>query len=123
MQRLCLVLAALAIAALPPLAQARSACHIQGQIGGMVIDECTQTGRDADDEALKQQCNGKVPGLAEVGGQADARVVAACPDGAGGVCENPKGAQARIYYYKRSAQELATVQQACQMQGGKWVKP
>ncbi|ALN60620.1 hypothetical protein GLE_5279 [Lysobacter enzymogenes] len=123
MQRLCLVLAALAIASLPTLAQAKSACHIQGQVGGMVINECTETDQNVAADQLKQQCNGGVPGLAEVGGQADARVVAACPTGAGGVCENPRGTQARIYYYKRSAQELATVQQACQMQGGQWIKP
>lgn len=123
MQRLSLVLAALAIAALPALAQAKSACHIQGQVGGMVINECTETDQNVPDDQLKQQCNGKVPGLAEVGGHADARVVAACPGGASGVCEGPMGAPARIYYYKRSAEELTMVRNACQAQRGKWVAP
>jgi len=123
MHRLCLPLAALLIAALPSLAQAKSACHIQGQVGGMVINECTQTDQDLPDDQLKQQCNGKVPGLAEVGGHADARVVAACPGGASGVCEGPMGAPARIYYYKRSAEELAAVRSACEAQRGKWVAP
>lgn len=123
MHRLCVPLAALLIAAVPPLAQAKSACHIQGQIGAAVINECTETDQAVPAEQLKQQCNGKVPGLEEVGGHADARVVAACPSGADGVCEGPMGAPARIYYYQRSAEDLLTVQRACEAQRGKWAKP
>lgn len=123
MHRLYVPLVVLLIAAVPSLAQAKSACHIQGQVGGTVIDECTETDQNLPDDQLKQQCNGKVPGLEEVGGHADARVVAACPSGADGVCESPMGAQARIYYYKRSPEALAAVQRACETQRGKWVKP
>ncbi|MBN7138599.1 hypothetical protein A7A76_05650 [Lysobacter enzymogenes] len=123
MPRLRLSFAVLLIAAAPPLAQAKSACLIQGQVGGMVINECTETDQNLPDDQLKQQCNGKVPGLEEVGGHADARIVAACPGGADGVCEAPMGAQARIYYYKRAPEALATVQSACEAQRGKWVKP
>lgn len=123
MHRLCLSFVLLLAAAVPALAQAKSACHVQGQVGGMVIDECTETDQNLPDDQLKQQCNGKVPGLEEVGGRADARVVAACPSGADGVCESPMGSPARIYYYQRPAEQLATVQRACEAQRGKWVRP
>ena len=64
-----------------------------------------------------------MPGLAEFGGHADARLVAACPSGTSGVCEGPMGAPARIYYYKRSAEALTMVRNACEAQRGKWVAP
>ncbi|UJB18977.1 MULTISPECIES: hypothetical protein [Lysobacter] len=114
---------AMALFAAAPLAQAASACHVEGQVAGMVINECTQSLQPISDEQLKQQCNGKVPGLEELGGQANARLVPACPSGAKGVCESPMGAQAKIHYYKRSAEELANLQRACQMQRGKWTQP
>lgn len=116
-------LAVLLILAAPATVQATSACHIRGQVAGIVIDECTQIDEDAAAEPLKQQCNGKVPGLEQLGGRADARALAACPGGAAGVCENPGGAQARIHYYGRSPEQLAAVRQACEMQRGRWVAP
>lgn len=111
---------AVLLLATAPLAHAASACHIQGQVAGMVINECTQATQPVPDDQLKAQCNGKVPGLDELGGQATAKLVAACPSGASGVCNSPMGAKAKIYYYKRNAQELATLRQACEMQRGQW---
>lgn len=114
---------ALTLAFATSMAAQAAACHVEGQVAGMVINECTESKQPIPEEQLKEQCNGKVPGLEELGGQANAKLVAACPSGANGVCDSPMGTQAKIYYYKRNPQELATVQRSCEMQRGTWTQP
>lgn len=104
-----------------PLAHAGPACHIEGQVGGQVINDCTESAQPVPEAQLKEQCNGKMPGLEQFGGEAHAKIVAACPSGANGVCDSPMGAKAKIHYYKRSAEQLATIKYSCEMQRGKWI--
>ncbi|WP_141233505.1 hypothetical protein [Lysobacter antibioticus] len=111
----------IALFALAPLAHAGSACLLEGQVMGQPVNECTQTDQPVPEEVQQQQCNGSVPGLAEMGGQVTARRVESCPAGANGVCESPMGTQARIHYYKRSPEQIAAIKQACEMQRGRWV--
>ncbi|MGO1070765.1 hypothetical protein [Lysobacter sp. CA199] len=112
----------LLFAAVPPV-NAGVACHIEGQVGGQIINECTESALPIPEAQMKEQCNGQIPGLEQLGGEANATLVAACPAGANGVCDSPMGAQAKIYYYKRNAEQLATIQRSCEMQRGKWTKP
>lgn len=123
MRRLCLTASLVLSFAAAPMAHAASACHIQGQIGGHLIDECTQSSQPIADAQMQAQCNGKVPGLEAVGGQATAKAVAACPGGAQGVCDSPMGAQAKIHYYQRDAAQLEVIQRSCESQRGRWIKP
>lgn len=123
MRRLCLVSSLIVSFAAAPLAHAAGACHIQGHIGDHVINECTQPTQTALEGQMQAQCNGKIPGLEDVGGQADAKPVASCPSDASGVCDLPMGAQAKIYYYQRDAAQLAVIQRTCESQRGRWIKP
>lgn len=123
MRRLTVPFACSLLLAASPFVHAKSACMIEGQVLGQMINECTETDLPASDAAGKPQCNSSLPGLAEVGGQVSARPVAACPSGAVGVCDSPMNVKARIYYYKRNARQIAGLKQACEMQRGQWFKP
>lgn len=122
MRRICLPLFVAAVLLASPIAYAKNACMMQGQIMGQVINECTETELNLSDSQQKLQCSGQAPGLEGTGGQVNMTLVAACPSGAGGVCDSPRGAPARIYYYQRTADQLAALQGACEGQRGSWSK-
>ncbi|MBW8807300.1 MAG: hypothetical protein JF591_00400 [Lysobacter sp.] len=50
-----------------PLAYAGSACMMQGQIMGQVINECTQTEMNLSEGQQKVQCSGQAPGESQRG--------------------------------------------------------
>lgn len=122
MRRPCVPLVFAAVLLACPLAYAKNACMMQGQILGQVINECTETEMNLSDSQQKLQCSGQAPGLEGTGGQVNMTLVASCPGGAGGTCDSPRGAPARIYYYQRSDDQLAALQSACEAQGGRWSK-
>lgn len=122
MRRLTAPLAFAALLLACPLAYAKSACMMQGQIMGQVINECTQTEMNLSEGQQKVQCSGQAPGLEGMGGQVDMRLVASCPSGAGGMCDSPRGAPAQIFYYQRTPDQLAALQAACESQRGHWSK-
>ena len=116
-----LVLSALLLAS--PLAAAKGACLIKGELYGVAFTDCSEVDAASPSGEYKAQCESNVASIQSSGGSATATVSAACPTGAQGACENPMGRKVRTYYYARDAQMLAVTQRSCEGAGGTWRKP
>lgn len=120
------VFRALAVSALvlaSPLAAAKGACLIQGQLSGVAFTDCSEVDAASPSGAYKTQCESNVASIQSAGGSATATVAHACPSGAQGTCENPMGRKVRTYYYARDPQALTVTQRSCEATGGTWRKP
>lgn len=116
-----LLLCALALAS--PLAAAKDACLVQGELYGAAFKDCSEVDAAGPSGEFKTQCESNAGSIKSAGGSATATVVSACPTGAGGVCENPMGRKVRAYYYARDAQTLTVTQRSCVSAGGTWRTP
>lgn len=116
-----LVVSALVLAS--PLAAAKGACLIQGQLAGMAFKDCSEVDDASPSGAYKTQCESNVASIQSAGGSATATVGNACPSGAQGSCEHPMGRKVRTYYYARDPQALVVTQRSCEGAGGTWRAP
>lgn len=116
-----LALSALLLAS--PLAAAKGACLIKGELYGMAFTDCSEVDAANPSADYQAQCESSVASIQSSGGSATATVGAACPAGAQGACENPMGQKVRTYYYARNPQMLAITQRSCESAGGTWRKP
>ena len=95
-----LVLCALALAS--PLAAAKDACLVQGDLYGAPFMEGSEVDTANPSGAYMARCESSVGSI----------------QNAGGVCENPMGQKVRTDYYARNAQMLAITQRSCESTGG-----
>lgn len=102
-----------------------TACMIEGEfeiLGQKIYSkDCIEFSEANKTEQLKTMCEALANTSAQLGGQAGkVTYSASCPRPAQGACKNMGGSTATAYYYARTAEDLKTLPQGCNMMGGQW---
>lgn len=86
------------------------------------IKDCVQNAGMPSDE-FKAQCEGMSQAVVDMGGPA-AKIsyLSSCPEPFQAKCDNTNTAKNMFFYYKRAADEAASLQSGCEMMQGKFTK-
>lgn len=108
------------------LAHANEACLLEakGSMMGIPLDikDCIQNA-GLSEENFKAQCEGMSQAAVAMGGPA-AKItyLASCPAPFQAKCDNTKTAKTIYFYYKRAADEAASLQSGCELMQGTYTK-
>ena len=108
------------------LAHANEACLLEakGSMMGIPLDikDCVQNA-GLSEENFKAQCEGMSQAVVAMGGPA-AKItyLASCPAPFQAKCDNTKSAKTIYFYYKRAADEAASLQSGCELMQGTYTK-
>jgi hypothetical protein len=108
------------------LAQANNACLLEGKgtMMGIKLDikDCIQNA-GLPEANFKAQCEGISQATVAMGGPA-AKItyLASCPVPFQAKCDNTKTAKTIFFYYKRAADEAASLQSGCELMKGTYTK-
>ncbi len=108
------------------LAHANKACLLEGKgtMMGIKLDikDCVQNA-GLSEANFKAQCEGMSQAAVAMGGPA-AKItyLASCPVPFQAKCDNTKTAKTIFFYYKRAADEAASLQSGCELMKGTYTK-